>query len=113
MEVLLQKIRRSDNQSGFEDVEALLRATLTPVNPRQVYVKDLKTRIVHHQPSGLKIERPGNPHNLLFMFASIASSALLIITGIRMLLTLVALFGGMRQIRRQTPRKTLPSTPVV
>ena len=113
MEVILQKIRRSDNQSGFDDVEALLRATLTPVNPRPVYIKDLKTRIVHHQPSGLKVERPGQPHNMLFMLASIASSALLIITGVRMLLALVALFSGMRQVKRQAPRKTIPSTPVV
>ena len=113
MEILLQKFRRSNRSSCFDDVEALLQATLTPVNPRPIYIKDLKSRIIHHQPSGLKIERPGQQSHLLILLASIVSSALLIITGIRVIFTLIALLGGMRQVKRQVPRKTVASSPMV
>lgn len=89
----MKRIKAKHNEpDALEDLEAQLAGTLRPVQPSQVLVQRLRSRI--HFPAGEQIARRLNDWNsLFFALGGVISGMLLLITVARALYSLVGRRG--------------------
>jgi hypothetical protein len=97
------------NSEDLEDmaaVEAYLQSLLEPVTPRALFVKNLRDRVFGRK----ELDAPGleldlEPSYALIAGAGILSSVLILITGIRALITLKGTIGALRRVKSQVAQK--------
>ena len=84
-----------------EEMEAKLKESLVPVNPRPVFVSALKERIL----TAPEVKLPSMPPALQYSILGalgLFSSILIIVTGIRATVTLIGALGLISQLRKRS-----------
>jgi hypothetical protein len=77
-----------DSESGIFDVEDALISAMRPVIPRQEFIKDMRRRVVSYsEPGSVMLEDRSLPFTL-WILAGIASGVVLLLIGIRSMVTL-------------------------
>lgn len=104
------------NSEDLEDlaaIESYLRSLMEPVAPRAQFIKNLRARLfgrATHDETGLEVDFA--PNYVLIAGAGILSSVLILITGIRALITLKGTIGTLRRVKTQVAQKqSAPITP--
>jgi hypothetical protein len=94
------------NPYDVNSLEALLEKTLVPVQPRQTFISNLHQKLTNPE------ARKSSPSPLqLFLLgaAGVATSVLLVVTGIRATVTLLGALGVLRQMKEQVnPNEVTP-----
>jgi hypothetical protein len=95
-------------QSNLE-LESLLEKYLIPVKPRPEFVKRLRSRLLDS--TRPKVHFPGDKYvdYGLITLVSLAGSALVLITGIRAVLTVMSALGIIHLVRSQAEEKQVSS----
>lgn len=99
---LVQKQRNSE-------LESLLETYLVPVKPRPEFVKQLRRRLLDS--ARPKVHFPGDKYldYGLITLVSLAGSALVLITGIRAVLTVMSALGIIHLVKSQAEEKQVSS----
>ena len=98
MKFLFKRFQKID-QAEAELVENSLRSTLRAVQPRPAFVADLKARLVSQ--ALVENKHPLNFRSVLYIFAGFMGGLIIIATGVRALITLLATVGVIRHLRGQ------------
>lgn len=89
------------------DIESLLESSLHPVKPRSDYVRELKERLKRVTPRP-KFVLPKKFQYVVLGIAGFVSGIVLLLTGIRVIVTLLATLGIIRQISREQHEEQMP-----
>jgi hypothetical protein len=92
-----RKSSTSGVQSGDVKMERYLQSSFSPVAPRPDFVSGLKTRLVAE--SKEVYSRSTVLQYVLLSLAGVLTSVLLILAGVRAVLTLLGVLGILRQMR--------------
>lgn len=98
MKFLFRRFQKID-QAEAELIENSLRSTLRAVEPGADFVAELRARLVSQ--ALLETKHPLNFRSLLYVFAGFMGGLILIATGVRALITLLATVGLIRHLRGQ------------
>ncbi len=98
-EKLYTQGKRLKVQENYSDAEAFLFATLKPVKPRPEFVQGLRGRLKGPLPSIRTSLRA--LQNVLFLIASVISSLVFLIAGVRFIVLLMKRFKLLRPIRNR------------
>jgi hypothetical protein len=94
------------------ELEDLLGEILTPVKPRPQFVADLKRQLVEvNLHTSITASEMLNSHRLILVVASVASGAFLLLTGTRLVMTLVGAISALHMLKREGAKKQLPTAP--
>lgn len=93
----------------IDEIERILRNTLRPVAPRPEFIRDLRRRLALPGVERAMAAERRVSHTVLLVVASVLSSALLLLNGSRVILSLLATIGVIRNLKRDARRKRLAS----
>jgi len=88
---------------NFQELESSLRKILLPVDPSPDFVADLKTSLLRYP--RWKIAFPGVIKSIMLVSAGLISGTLILVTGIRAIVTILFTFKILRQIKTQVDKK--------
>lgn len=97
-------------QPGVVKMERYLQTSFSPVAPRPDFVTGLKTRLVAE--SKQVFSRSTVLQYVLLSLAGVLTSALLILAGVRAVVTLLGLLGILHQMRGQVSEKHSQAVPM-
>jgi hypothetical protein len=95
-----------NQEATLNELETYLKKTLTPVEPRPIFVSYLRTRL-----GRIKIVRRTISKGMKFLLitlAGIASGAIVIITSARLILLIIGALGLIREIKFRAEQKSDP-----
>ena len=95
--------RKKLDERVIADMEGYLEAALYPVDPRKVFVGDLKSRLINAPV--VEITSAEVVQYALLGLAGILSGLIIIITGIRATITILSALGVLRHARSQAGQK--------
>ncbi len=109
----MKLFNRKQHTLDLEKIEARLAAAMQPVSPRAEFVSDLRARLLKSAPAPsptlqLDIAGKANSPRGWLVAGGVAGSAVMLIIGLRGLLSIVGLIGLLLQ-RRQS-EEPLPAT---
>lgn len=97
------------NEHQLAETEALLRASLKPVEPRPDYVRSLKGRLLFPADAPqLSKEEPALMHLILLIVASLLSGGFVLVVGIKGVAALLEAIGKWQQVRRPLKPEAAP-----
>ena len=104
------------NSEDLEDlaaIEAYLQSLMEPVAPRALFIKNLRDRLFSRKDRDEpELVVDFEPNYVLIAGAGVLSSILILITGIRALVTLKGTIGALRRVKAQVSQKqSAPLTP--
>lgn len=105
-----KKSNAAGAQPGVVKMERYLQTTFSPVAPRPDFVTGLRTRLT--QESRQIYSRSTILQYVLLSLAGVVTSVLLILAGVRAVVTLLGVLGILHQMRGQVsqkPSQALPS----
>jgi hypothetical protein len=97
------KSNRAGAQPGVMKMERYLQTTISPVAPRPDFVSGLKSRL--NQESRRIYSRSTVLQYVLLSLAGVVTSVLLILAGVRAVVTLLGVLGILLQMRGQGSEK--------
>jgi len=97
------KSTRASLQPGVMKMERYLQTSFSPVAPRPDFVNDLKSRLA--QESKKFYSRSTVMQYVLLSLAGVVTSVLLILAGVRAMVTLLGVLGILHQMRGQASAK--------
>lgn len=97
------KSSRAGAQPGVKKMERYLQTSFYPVAPRSDFVNDLKTRLTYE--SRKFASRSTVLQYVLLSLAGVVTSVLLILAGVRAVVTLLGVLGILHQMRGQIGEK--------
>ena len=86
-------------QYNIQELESNLREILQPVVPTTDFVADLKKSLLRYP--RWKIALPGMLKSIMLVSAGLFSGVIILVTGIRTIVTIVGTFKILRQIKTQ------------
>lgn len=95
-------------QYNLQELESNLREILQPVVPTQDFVADLKKRLLRYP--RWKIALPGMLKSIMLVSAGLFSGVIILVTGIRAIVTILGTFKILRQIKTQVNKKQVSAT---
>jgi hypothetical protein len=96
MDIIISDQIKPINDS-LSEMERILRKNLNPIAPRGKYIHILRQRLYNEFP---KIREPHINQGALLAIGSILSGIILLILGIRTVITLISALGLLNQYRR-------------
>jgi len=96
------------NQYNLQYLESNLREILQPVVPTADFVVDLKNHLLRYP--RWKIALPGMLKSIMLVSAGLVSGVLILVTGIRAIVTILFTFKILRQIKTQVDKKQVSTT---
>ena len=97
------------NQYNLQDLESNMREFFQPVVPTPDFVADLKKSLLRYP--RWKIALPGMLQSIMLVSAGLVSGILILVTGIRAIVTILGTFKILRQIKTQVNNKQVSATP--
>jgi ribose/xylose/arabinose/galactoside ABC-type transport system permease subunit len=95
-------------QYNLQELEANLRGILQPVVPTPDFVADLKKSLLRYP--RWKIAFPGMLKSIMLVSAGLFSGAIILVTGIRAIVTILGTFKILRRIKTQVNKKQVSAT---
>ena len=96
------------NQYNLQDLDSNLREIFQPVVPSTVFVADLKKSLLRYP--RWKITLPDMLKSIMLVSAGLVSGVLILVTGIRAIVTILGTFKILRQIKTQVNNKQVSAT---
>lgn len=96
------------NQYNLQQLELNLREIFPPVVPSTVFVSDLKKSLLKYP--RWKIAIPDLLKSIMLVSAGLVSGLLILVTGIRAIVTILGTFKILRQIKTQVNNKQISAT---
>jgi ribose/xylose/arabinose/galactoside ABC-type transport system permease subunit len=96
------------NQYNLQDLESNLREFFQPVVPSTIFVAGLKKSLLRYP--RWKIALPGVLKSIMLVSAGLVSGVLILVTGIRAIVTILGTFKILRQIKTQVNNKQVSAT---
>ena len=90
-------------QYNFQELESSLRKILLPVDPSPDFVADLKTSLLRYP--RWKIALPGMLQSIMLVSAGLISGVMILVTGMRAIVTIFGTFKILRQFKTQVNKK--------
>ena len=100
-------------QYNLQELESNLREILRPVVPSQDFVADLKKRLLRYP--RWKIALPAMLKSIMLVSAGLISGLIILVSGMRAIVTILGTFKILRQIKTQENKKQVsaPETGVL
>jgi len=95
-------------QYNLQVLESNLREILQPVVPTPDFMDDLKKRLLRYP--RWKIALPGMLKSIMLVSAGLFSGVIILVTGIRAIVTIFGAFKILRQIKTQVNKKQVSAT---
>ncbi|MFC2052768.1 hypothetical protein ACFLV7_00500 [Chloroflexota bacterium] len=95
-------------QYNLQELESNLREILQPVVPSQDFVADLKKRLLRYP--RWKIALPGMLKSIMLVSAGLISGVIILVSGMRAIVTILGTFKILRQIKNQENKKQVSAT---
>ena len=96
------------SQYNLQELESNLRVILLPVVPSLDFVTDLKKHLLRYP--RWKIALPGMLKSIMLVGAGLISGVIILVTGIRAIVTIFGTFKILRQIKTQVNKKQVSAT---
>lgn len=98
------------NKPKVDEIEKQLHSSLKPISPRLDYIQNLHLRLTDRSQLEVTYYMDEPLLYFLFGFAGVAGTVLIIISIIRLFLSLLSIFGLLRYSRRHKNQETLATT---
>jgi ribose/xylose/arabinose/galactoside ABC-type transport system permease subunit len=96
------------DQYNLQYLDYNLREIFRPVVPSPIFVADLKKSLLRYP--RWKIALPGTLKSIMLVSAGLVSGVLILVTGIRAIVTILGTFKILRQIKSQVNNKQVSTT---
>ena len=94
--------RRKRSENNFGELEMELERSLTPMSPSQEFIFRLRTQLMDQLGDVIQ-QSPAMPsRKFIFAAATFISGVIMLVMGIRMVMTLLAALAILQRIRQQT-----------
>jgi len=103
--------RSKQDIDGLEELEAYMDSILQPIEPSPGFIADLRARL--EAAPGPETRWPAALRYSLLAAAGLASSAIIVVTGIRATVTILGALGVLKHARDQMRQKQAAAAPPV
>ena len=91
------------NQYNLQELESNMREFFQPVGPSPIFVADLKKSLLRYP--RWKIALPGMLRSIMLVSAGLISGVMILVTGMRAIVTIFGTFKILRQFKTQVNKK--------
>jgi hypothetical protein len=103
-----------NRREDFTVLEARIESAFVPVPPRAEYVRELKQRLLSENDIEIAVTKPGGRQSIIWTAAGLLSGTLILVLGVRAVITLLNSRGFIQQIKNQMqPKNAAPLNPAV